>query len=123
MSTPVYNVGQYNLSNKMQLSLMDALDASKLQQPLRLNAISTDTLFTPDMVVMDRLLSSVNIATDDVRGDGTSGWNDSSVSQVRTARDRAVMGMSSTSKGSILTKELLSSRWGIGMESAKRTFR
>ena len=52
----------------MQLSLQDALAANKLQQPLGLNAVSTDTPFTPDMFVINKLLSSVNFVTDDVRG-------------------------------------------------------
>ena len=121
MTCPTYNAGQYKLSDQMQVSLKDALDAGKIQQPLRLNAVCTDTPFTPDMVVINRLLSSVNIVNDDVRGDGTTGWNDSSVCGVMSYQDRAVMGMSSKSKTSILTKELLSSRWGIGLESAKRT--
>ena len=105
----------------MQVSLKDELDTGKIQQPLRLNAVCTDTPFTPDMVVINRLLSSVNIVNDDVRDNGTTGWNDSSVCGVMSYQDRAVMGMSSKSKTSILTKELLSSRWGIGLESAKRT--
>ena len=48
------------------------------------------------MVVLDRLISSVNISTDDVREYGTTGWNDSSVYQVRTTRDRADIYISST---------------------------
>ena len=64
----------------MQVSLHHALDISKLQQPLRLNAVNTDTPFKPDIVVIGgRIISSVNIVTDDVRGDGTAHFNDSSL--------------------------------------------
>ena len=59
------------MSELMQVSLQDALAASKLQQPLMLNSVSTDTTFTLDIFVIDRLLSSVNTVTDDVKG----GWH------------------------------------------------
>ena len=110
-----YDTGQYEFSGLMQVSLQDVLAASKLQQPLRLNVVSTETPFTPGAVVINRLLSLVNIVTDDVRGEGTTGWNNSSTSGLISRQDRAVMGISIKSKNFILTKELISSRWGIGI--------
>ena len=47
----------------MQVSLHDVLDASKLQHTLRFNAVNNDTTFKPDMIVIVRTLSSVNIVT------------------------------------------------------------
>ena len=75
----------------MQVSLQDALDASKLQCPLRLNAVNTDPPFKPDIAVISRLFSPVNIVTDDVKGCGTTCCNDSSVCEVTSRQDRVVM--------------------------------
>ena len=57
----------------MQVSLQDALDTSKLQQPIRLNTVNTDTPFKSDMVVIGRTLSSFHIVTDDAMADGATG--------------------------------------------------
>ena len=76
---PDYNAGQFKISEIMQVSLQDAVDASKLQQPLRLNEANNNTPFKPDMVMIGRILSSVNIVTDDARGDETICCNDSSL--------------------------------------------
>ena len=56
MTCPNYDTGQYELSELIQVSLQDELAASKLQQLLRLDAVSTNTLFKLDMIVIDRLL-------------------------------------------------------------------
>ena len=56
----------------MQVSLQDALDTNKLQQPIMLNTVNIDTPFKPGMAVIGRTLSSVHIVTDDARVDGTS---------------------------------------------------
>ena len=71
------------------------------------------------MVAIDRLVPSVNIATYDVCRDNTTDWNDYSVNGVMTKYDRAIMGMFSNTKSSILTKEILSFRWDVGLESTK----
>ena len=109
------------ISDLMQISLKDASDADKLQQPLRLNYVNSELPFTPDMVVIDKLILSGYIATDDVCGDGTTDWDDSSVSGVMTVQGRAVIVLFSNTNSSILTKEILSSRWDIGLESIKET--
>ena len=49
ITCPNYDAGKYELSGLTQVSLQDALAASKLQQPLRLNAVSTvKILVKPD---------------------------------------------------------------------------
>ena len=65
--------------------------------------------------MIDRFMSSVNIATDDVYGDGITVWYGSSVSDLMTVQDRSIMSIPSNSKLCILTNEIFSSRWGIGL--------
>ena len=103
-------MGQYILSDLMKLFLNDTSPIEKLHQPLIINAVISELPYIPDITVIDMLTSIVNITTDDVCGDGTTGWNDSSISGVMTARDRAVICMSINAKLSILTKEKLLSR-------------
>ena len=67
------NAGQDLLSDKMQVSLQGCILYKYLQLPYRLNGCFTDIPFTPDMVVIGIILSSVSQATGDVRGDGTTG--------------------------------------------------
>ena len=54
----------------MQLSLKDISDIYKFQQPLRLNDVNSELPFTPDMVVIDKIVSSFSIPANDVCGMG-----------------------------------------------------
>ena len=51
MTCPNDNVGQFKLLELMQVFLQVALVASKLQQPLRSNSVSTDTPLIPVNIV------------------------------------------------------------------------
>ena len=86
---------------------------------------ATQRVLPPELksesINLDRIVSAVNIATDDKLGDGTCGWNDTSVSDHVSPIGRSVMAMASTNKRSILTKEILAKRWGCGLETAKKT--
>ena len=68
----------------------------------------------------DRLLATVHVAIDDYDGNGLSGHKDDDVYPME-AEARKLFALSSTEKRSVLTPEILSKRWGIGLESAKRT--
>ena len=77
----------------------------------------------PPPTLVTRLIHSVNIASDDTKGDGLSGWDDRSVSSALSIRDKSIMAMASSGKTTALTKEILARRWGCGLESAKQTLK
>ena len=77
----------------------------------------------PPPTLVSRLVHSVNIATNDTKGDGLTGWDDRSISSVVSARDKSIMAMASSGKTTALTKEILARRWGCGLESAKQTLK
>jgi hypothetical protein len=68
----------------------------------------------------DRLIMRVNVASDDIEGDGLDGRQDSEIYPTDDV-DRNIMQMKSSERGSVVTKEILARRWGIGIETAKRT--
>ena len=98
-------------------------DVEQFKQTVRINSLKREVNaeLLPDSTLIQRMIHSVNIAADDIAGDGLTGWNDRSVSSLRSAKDRSIMAMASTGKTSALTKEILARRWGCGLESAKKT--
>jgi hypothetical protein len=67
----------------------------------------------------ERLISMVNVAADDMEGDGLEGRNDEMVYPTNED-DRVLMKMKLSERGSVITKEILARRWRIGLETAKR---
>jgi hypothetical protein len=61
----------------------------------------------------------VNVAADDIPGDGLSGRQDANIYPT-DEDDRKLMKMRSSERGSVVTKEILARRWGTGLETAKR---
>jgi hypothetical protein len=68
----------------------------------------------------DRLVAAINVAADDSVGDGLSGRNDNDVYPM-DAESRNLFALSTSGKRSALTPEILSRRWGVGLDTAKRT--
>ena len=64
--------------------LKDVLDVDKIQHLPRQNGVNSKLHFTPDIVVVERILSEVVIANDNVYLDSTTGRSDSSLSGVIT---------------------------------------
>ena len=75
-----------------------------------------------DEAFVERLVASVNIASDDLYGDGMDGYRDQELFQVSSAT-REVFEMSRSEKKSVVTKEVLARRWGIGLDTAHRTLK
>jgi hypothetical protein len=71
--------------------------------------------------LVDRLIACVNVASDDHCGDGLDGRADPDVYPDSDDFIRVVSGMTSSERKSALTPEVLSRRWNIGLDSAKRT--
>jgi len=82
------------------------------------------SLETIDLIEEDelatRLIAAVNVAATDVNGDGLDERPDDSVLP-RSEEERKIFAMSSQERGPVITKEILSKRWGIGLETAHRT--
>jgi hypothetical protein len=76
-------------------------------------------LFSEDEFA-SRLISAVNIASDDWVGDGTEGYTDEDLFH---NLERRVFVMSLVDKESVVTKEVLARRWGISLDTAHRTLR
>jgi Reverse transcriptase (RNA-dependent DNA polymerase) len=68
-----------------------------------------------------RLVASISVAADDGPGDGIDGHTDADVYPVRNEDIRKLGKLSTTDRRSVLTPEVLSRRWGIGLETARRT--
>jgi len=68
----------------------------------------------------DRLVAAINVAADDISGDGLSGWNDNDVYPMDDESQK-LFALSTGEKRSTITPEILSRRWGIGLDTAKRT--
>ena len=69
-----------------------------------------------------RFVQAVNVAGDDIFGDGLDGYGDQELYDLGVER-RSVFALSRAEKGLIVTKEVLARRWGIGMDTAYRTLR
>jgi hypothetical protein len=70
----------------------------------------------------DRVIASVTVATADDGGDGLNGHEDEEVYE-RGPEVRKTAGLSTDERRSVITPEILSRRFGIGLESAKKTLR
>ena len=68
------------------------------------------------------LVAAVNVAADDTVGDGLSGRNDNDVYPMDD-ESRKLLALSTSNKRSVITPEILSRRWGVGLDTAKRTLK
>jgi hypothetical protein len=68
----------------------------------------------------DRLVAAVNVAADDTVGDGLSGRNNNYVYPMDD-ESRKLFALSTSEKRPVITPEILSRRWGAGLDTAKRT--
>ena len=85
-----------------------------------LSLLPTPAELLPDDEFASRLISAVNIASDDWIGDGTSGYEDD---ELFVNQDLKVFVMSLVKKQSVVTKEVLARRWGISLDTAHRILR
>ena len=67
-----------------------------------------------------RLISAVNISSDDPSVDGTQGYADEELFE---NHDRKIYAMLLVDKQSVVTKEVLARRWNINLDTAHRTLR
>jgi hypothetical protein len=85
---------------------------------------SLRTMHTPigheEGSLADRLVAAVNVAPDDSVGDDLSGRNDNDVYPM-DFESRELFALSTSEKRSVITPEILSRRWGVGLDTAKRT--
>jgi hypothetical protein len=70
----------------------------------------------------DRVIASVTVAADDDVGDGLDRLEDEEVYE-RCSEVRQVAGLSTDKRRSVITPEILSRRFRIGLETAKKTLR
>ena len=68
------------------------------------------------------MASSINVASDDIVGEGLNGHECRVVSPMNEESQNA-MAITTTEKKLILTPVKLSQRWGIGLDAAKRTMK
>jgi hypothetical protein len=73
-----------------------------------------------DDELASRLISEIRIASDDKVGDGLDGYHDDTLFTV-PPDFRAISALDTSDKSSIITKEVLARRWGIGLDTALRT--
>jgi hypothetical protein len=66
------------------------------------------------------MIAQVKVAADDHDGDGLTGRRDEIIFPPNEDRTR-IYALSTTKKRSALTPEILSRRWGIGLDTAKKT--
>ena len=85
-----------------------------------ISLLPTPAELLPDDELACRLISALNIASDDWIGDGTSGYEDDGLFG---NQDRKIFAMSLVEKQSVVTKEVLARRWGISLDTAHRTLR
>jgi hypothetical protein len=67
----------------------------------------------------DRLVAAVDVAADDTVGDGLSGRNDN-YDYPMDDESRKLFALSTSEKQSVITPDILSRRWGVGLDTAKR---
>jgi Reverse transcriptase (RNA-dependent DNA polymerase) len=97
----------FNLSR--QITAVRTLTAAQLDIP---------ELFDGDLSA--RMIACVNVAPDDISGDGYHGHVNNEIYAHDEDR-RKIQALSSSELRSVLTPEILSRRWGIGLVAAKRT--
>jgi hypothetical protein len=62
----------------------------------------------------------VNVAANDMEGDGLDGRKDGTIYPTNED-NRKLMKIALSERGSVITKEILAKRWGIGPDTVKRT--
>lgn len=85
---------------------------------------------------IDRMVACVNASGDDIDGNGLSGFlnrdvypevylqdRQRAVSSVLTDEQLEVFALSTNERRSVITPEILSQRWGIGLQTAKQTLK
>jgi hypothetical protein len=70
----------------------------------------------------DRLIAAIQIAADDVDGDGRMGYKDEEVYPL-SPENRQIMGLSTKEKVQVLTAPVLAKRWMISLPAAERTMK
>lgn len=75
-----------------------------------------------DADITDELINNIMVPADDYSGDGLEGYADPVIYGISEAT-RNVFGLLSGDKLSVLTKEVLARRWGIGLETAEKTLK
>ena len=89
---------------------------------VRFDVLPVPAELLDDGEVAERLVAAVNVAGDDVFGDGLDGYGDAELYELGSEK-RNVFALSRSEKGAIITKEVLARRWGIGLNTAHRTLR
>lgn len=82
-------------------------------------ARSNDLIEFSDSELATRLIAAINVESDCVGGDGLE-YSDNPLCEVPD-EDRRIAGLSTHDRGPVLTKEILSKRWGNGLDTAHRT--
>jgi hypothetical protein len=77
---------------------------------------------TDESQLAERLIGKVNVALDDINGNGLDGRRDEEVCPLDPDA-RLMMKLSISRRGLVITKEIVSWRWGIGLEVAKSTLK
>ena len=83
-------------------------------------ARSNDFIEFSDSELATRLIAAINVESDCVCCDGLE-YSDNPLCEVVPDEDRRISGLSTHDRGPVLTKEILSKRWGIGLDTAHRT--
>jgi hypothetical protein len=79
-------------------------------------------LFDDDADFASRLISQVRIASDDTDGNGLGGYQDDDLFNI-PSEFKVISAMEVSEKSSVITKEVLARRWGIGLDTALRTLK
>ena len=81
-------------------TLTPRCDIEQFRQTVHIKSLKREVNaeLLPDSTLIQRMIHSVNIASDDVTGDGLTGWNDRPVSSLRSTKDRSIMATASTGK-------------------------
>ena len=98
----------------------DFQDFLALQEPAATDHFNTIPECEDDEFLYNRLASSVVVALDDLVGDGIAGHADERVYGT-TKGDRDISKLTTSERQSVLTPEILSRTWNIGLGTAKRT--
>jgi hypothetical protein len=89
------------------------LDERHIAATSRLDSAVSMIELIDDNVLLARLVSAINVESEHALEEGD--LDDSGV------ESRVVAGFKSKDRGSVITKEILARRWGIGLETAHRT--
>ena len=93
------------------------LDEHQLNVASRLERAGTMIELADDDELMARLVSAVNVMSESEDTNGAVIASDQAIAEL----ERNVAGMGTKGRTSIITKEILARRWGIGLDTAHRT--